>query len=188
MNSLVIGRRDSGKTNFVKHLCGKMGSPVIVFCNDFRVGKEYSDLTNNIYLYREKDVDKFLDGRYSLSREITIVFSDTVTSVKDFFKSKLCRHLFLNNRQYRLNLVFELQYCVDMKPELRANTDQVWATRDMNSNNINRLAKYFDVKPSDERFVFTNQVGEAIKAVFPVKPALSDPIPYDGVRFVYAPR
>lgn len=161
---------------------------IVLSCNK-AIGREYSDMTNNIYLFKEENVKEFLEGRNSASEPVTLVFTDTCIQDKSFLRSDLWKMLFLNHRQYALDLIIELQYCVNMKPELRCNVDRVWAARENTLACKRKLKEYFEVEPVDERYVFTNREGESIKAPFlsPSPPPFKHiSYPFVGVRFVYA--
>ena len=201
MNYLVVGKRACGKTTLVKHLCGELDNPVIVLCRDYGVGRDYCDITNNIYLYKEENVDKFLMGRDSSSEPVTFVFSDTCIGDRQFLKSPLWRKLCMNGRCYRVNVIVELHY-MHMPPELRANVDNIYVFKDINTTNRKSLWKYFfgnvptfrqfeelmDISTQDYECLVSSDPPSRVKAPFPAKPIAHVPIPYSGVRFAYASR
>jgi len=64
---------------------------------------------------------------------------------KNMFSSKntTMRDIFMNGRHYKITLYICLQYCVDIPPAMRANTDYVYALREPVTANQKRLHDFF---------------------------------------------
>ena len=62
---------------------------------------------------------------------------------KSVMKGKAIRDLFMNGRHLKITYCNALQYCMDMGPDLRSNTDYVFCLRENIIENRQRLYKYF---------------------------------------------
>jgi hypothetical protein len=62
---------------------------------------------------------------------------------KKVLKQKDVRMIFMNGRHWKICLIVSLQYMMDMSPDLRTNIDYVFALRENNRDNQQRLYKYF---------------------------------------------
>lgn len=188
MNTLVIGKRASGVTTFVKHLCAELESGIIVFVNHHFQASEYADITSNVYLYRDDDLKKFMEGRSKTSKTVTLIFSNCI---HNFFKSNVIQQLVKENQQYNINTIFELQHCMNIPHCMRINTNHVWVAREHNISILKNLQKMFNIDfVSDKLYHFTGKnlkdgTTSIIKAPFPTKPFVSIPISYKGIQFIH---
>ena len=62
---------------------------------------------------------------------------------KKVMQGKDIRDLFMNGRHLKITYCNALQYCMDMGPDLRSNTDYVFCLRENILENRSRLYKYF---------------------------------------------
>ena len=158
---LLVGRRGTGKSTLLRDLAWHFaqrrrddGSPLIDLCIGMSPTEESSEslgsfmppcLIHNEYsedvLQRLMDSQK-RDWKRGYGRNI-LLFLDDCGFDKKVFTSKIVRELFLNGRHRRIGLVFALQYCLDIPPDIRSNIDIVIAARDPIHTSREKLHRNF---------------------------------------------
>jgi hypothetical protein len=152
---LMIGKRGTGKTTLIND---------IMYHNrdkfQFGVGMSPTDDTTNalgafvpkccIYDdFDESALQRMLDrqkwagkGPPEKFHNVFCVLDDCAYDAKTF-KNKSIREVFMNGRHRKIFIVNAVQYMMDMPAGLRGQVDYVFATRDANIDQREKLWKYF---------------------------------------------
>lgn len=153
--TLLVGRRGTGKSTILRDLAWQFAQRQ---CIDLVVGMSPTEESSEslgsfiprtlIYNeYREDVLQKLMDSQRRAWRRghgpNVLLFLDDCGFDKSVFKSKIVRELFLNGRHRRIGLVFALQYCLDIPPDIRSNIDIVIAARDPIHSSREKLWKNF---------------------------------------------
>jgi hypothetical protein len=162
-NIILAGKRGTGKSILEKDLLYKQyvhfhqpkralfASPTADSTDEFK------KIVNN-----ECVTDKFdpaqLRELIDLQKRDSSVFNalvllDDCMYDKKSAKSVEFRDLIMNGRHYNIGLWNEMQYIMDMSPDIRSNVDYVFAFRDSSRNTREKLWKYFfGIFPTYEEF------------------------------------
>lgn len=71
------------------------------------------------------------------------IIADDCMADKKLWRSLTLRDLFLNGRHRKAFMIFTMQYCMDITPDLRTNIDYVFALMDDSIPNKERMYKQF---------------------------------------------
>lgn len=151
---LCIGKKGTGKSTMVAHLAYLIShyvdnaiamSPSLSSQETF---KQFMLPCNVFSDYRE---DKIVGIVTEQRRRQTAgeyvphiaIFMDDLGYDKAIFTSKVMRDVLMNGRQINLTLVFALQYCLDIKPDIRSNIDYVFTFTEKIGKNRKKLHENF---------------------------------------------
>jgi hypothetical protein len=107
--------------------------------------------------YTEPQVEKFWQRQKlaidHLQNPWSVLLIDDCMDNPSYFKKPLQLKLYKNGRHRKMLYILSLQYCMDVIPSIRANTDGVFILREPNIQNRERLYKnYAGIIPSFELF------------------------------------
>lgn len=161
--SVFIGKRGTGKTTLVTDmLWHKKHLPVGVVMSGTEEGNgHYGQFVPDSFIYSEFDkgvIEKIIRRQKKVSNRTQVdnrvfILLDDLMYDKRINKEKCMRLLYMNGRHWNVCLMVTLQYCMDMPPDLRSNTDYVFVLRE----NIVEVRKkiwknFFGVFPTFDMF------------------------------------
>ena len=154
--NILIGKRGSGKSVLLRdimynhrsfHDIGICCTPTMETASMFREFVPESLIYND---YNGAALQKIVVQqrmRQEAGKHVDRIFIvlDDCGYEKNMFSSKntAMRDIFMNGRHYKITLYICLQYCVDIPPAMRANTDYVYALREPVTGNRKRLHDFF---------------------------------------------
>lgn len=154
--NILIGKRGSGKSVLLRdimynhrsmHDIGVCCTPTMETAEMFKEfvpeSLIYNDYNGGV-LQRIVAQQRLRQESGKPVQRIFIVLDDCGYE-KSMFSSKnsTMRDIFMNGRHYKITLYICLQYCVDIPPAMRANTDYVYALREPVLGNQKRLHEFF---------------------------------------------
>ncbi len=152
---LLIGKRGSGKSVLMKdiayrlHQTGNIDFAAAFSPTEDTQGSFASFLPSSAIHddYDEAVINNILESqkqswRQGHGRTISLLLDDCCYD-KAILRSKTIRNLFLNGRHRHVGLVMASQYCLDMGPDLRTNTDIIICCRESIRGNREKLWKSF---------------------------------------------
>lgn len=151
---LCIGKKGTGKSTMVAHLAYLIShyvdnaiamTPSLSSQETFRM---FMPACNVYSDYREDKVVAILteQRRRQAAGEYVphiAIFMDDLGYDKSIFTSKVMRDVLMNGRQVNITLLFALQYCLDIKPDIRSNIDYVFAFSEKIGKNRKKLHENF---------------------------------------------
>ena len=165
ISTLIIGKRETGKTQLIKDFMIKMKNNnlvdtfVIFTCDSFK--SKYNDLcvsTDKIIttLNNVNIIENLLDYQEeNPTNKLMIIFDDYISDKKMLF-SKAFKELIFNARHYNIGIILSIQYPIGFSPEIRANMDFVMVYNENILSNQKRIYEhYFGIFPTFSSF---NQV------------------------------
>ena len=165
--TLLIGKRGSGKSHLLKYLaCQYAASGTTTMVIGFSPTDESSDVLCSFIpkslIYSEFDESVFENILKHQKRRIKagkprrnvlIVMDDMGFASKQVFKSKVMLQLFYNGRHSNINILFTLQYLVDLPSALRSNLDVIITLKENIMANRERLWRmFFGIFPTQKLF------------------------------------
>jgi len=150
---LIIGKRTSGKTNFIiNNIYSKISN---------EIDNIYIFTASHNYKFYEKITDLFYDIKdlnlilcdlfkeYKDKKTKTLVIFDNVINNIKFYKSNELMELFYNARHYEITLIATMEYPLGITPDLQLNFDYVITAQENFHSNIQRLYEdYFGFYPT----------------------------------------
>jgi energy-coupling factor transporter ATP-binding protein EcfA2 len=153
---LVIGRRGSGKSTLLEDIMFRFSERLQ---DGFVLGM--SPTQNSIDMM-ERHMPRALIFEEGFSKETFakllslaaliarkkkmrkgLLVMDDCNADKDAFRGKVMRDAFYNGRQYDLNILWAMHYCMDILPDLRTNVDFVFVLKENIRKNKERLYNNF---------------------------------------------
>lgn len=154
--NILIGKRGTGKSVLLRDILFNMR-------HNFDIGVCCTPTMETAEMFREFVPESLIYNDYDASvlqrivaqqrlrqesgKDIDSIFIvlDDCGYEKSMFSSKnsTIRDIFMNGRHYKITLFICLQYCVDIPPALRANTDYVYALREPVAVNQKKLHDFF---------------------------------------------
>lgn len=151
---IFVGKRGSGKSVLMKDIVGHLSKNV-------DIGLAMSPTEESAAFFRsilpptlvhedynEEALVNMIDFQRRYIRKnknfyhVMLLLDDCMYD-KKIMKGKPMRDLFMNGRHLKITFCNALQYCMDMGPDLRSNTDYVFCLRENIIENRQRLYKYF---------------------------------------------
>lgn len=157
---IMIGRKGTGKSTLIKDLlwfhqnipCG------VIMSGTEEANQAFSSLVPPLYIYKGFDADA-LENIVNRQKKYKAMFKengdylpfdhrafcviDDCMYDKKSFATEQMRELFMNGRHWDLFVLLSVQYCMDLSPPIRQNTDYLIACRDPNEESRKKLHKYF---------------------------------------------
>lgn len=165
MATLIIGRRECGKTHLVKDIINSynehnMIEELYIFTHEHKK-QNYTDIVYNIddimhlpinnyetyfedflKMVGEKQHKKYVEGKNNSSKNTMIVLDDIISNHKitrtQEFKNFIC-----NIHTLGINLICTLQFSTGICPEMRYQFDNVILFKDNNISNIKRCYEHY---------------------------------------------
>ena len=162
---LVIGRRGSGKSTLLEDILFHTQNRY-----DYTLGM--SPTHNSIQMlerhmpremvfdegFSKEQFQKLIALSALIARKNKLrnggLILDDCNADKEAFKSVTMRDAFMNGRQYGMNIVWAMHYCMDILPSLRTQVDYVFVLKDNIRKNKERLYNsFFGVFPRLDDFI-----------------------------------
>jgi hypothetical protein len=162
----MVGKKGTGKSTLVEDIMWfQQHIPVGAIMSATEEANEaYSRMAPPLFIYKNFDADALLrlinrqkkmkamykqNGNYLPFDHRAFVLMDDCMYDKKNFRGPLMRELFMNGRHWDLFVLITLQYVMDITPEIRTNTDYVFALKENVRKNRERLYnEFFGVFPS----------------------------------------
>lgn len=154
--NILIGKRGTGKSCLLRdilyhhrkmHDVGVCCSPTMETVEMFREFVPESFIYNDYNCSVLQRIVAQQRARQEAGKDIPRIFVilDDCGYEKSMFSTKniAMRDIFMNGRHYFITIYICLQYCVDIPPAFRANTDYVYALREPVVDNQKRLHNFF---------------------------------------------
>jgi len=162
---VIIGKPKTGKSSIIasilhskRHLipCGMVFSGTEVSNNFYKkmfpstfVFNEYNDDQIEKFINRQKVAIKYLSGGNPWS----VLIIDDCTDKPSVFNDSKQIALFKNGRHWKMLYILAMQYCMDIRPSLRATVDGVFILREPNVRFRKSIYdNYASIIPSFELF------------------------------------
>lgn len=163
---ICLGKKGTGKSSLIEDImwfqqnipCGAIMSATE------EANEAYAKMAPPLFIYKEFDADALLsiinrqkrmkklykeNGDYLPFDHRAFVLLDDCMFDKKNFKGPLVRELFMNGRHWDLFVLITMQYIMDVTPEIRSNTDYLFALKENIRKNRERLhAEFFGMFPS----------------------------------------
>ena len=157
----VIGKRATGKTELIKVILRKIRRRynnvfVLVFSDLACCRDEYGSLVDDVQPCEMDKVSAYTQRFEQVAQNarraappstydphFVMIFSETLTSQREFKRSEVLQRLVMNHRHFNTTLIFEEQYCEGWNPAIRANEDYVYMFRDRAVPNVRKLWQYY---------------------------------------------
>jgi hypothetical protein len=164
ISTLIIGKREVGKTQLIKDFMVKMKNNnlvdtfVIFTCDIFKL--KYNDLcvsTDKITNINDINIiENLLDYQEkNPTNKLMIIFDDSISD-KKILSSDAFKELIFNARHYNIGIIISIQFPISFLPAIRSNMDLVIVYKDDIVSNQKRIYEhYFGIFPTFSSF---NQV------------------------------
>lgn len=176
---VMIGKKGTGKSTLVEEIMWfQQNIPVgCIMSATEEANEAYSEMAPPLFIYKEFDADALLrlinrqkkmksmfkqnGDKLPFDHRAFLLMDDCMYDKKNF-RSPLVRELFMNGRHWDLFVLITIQYLMDITPDVRANTDYVFALKENIRKNREKMYKeFFGVFPSfalfDELFLEVTQ-------------------------------
>ena len=162
-NAVVIGKKHTGKSTLIQDILyylSRTGIPrACVFSGTEESNGFYRQFIPGTFIFDDKDVENRLTAIVnkqkqlamqkrlgevddSLDMRIVIVLDDLGYN-KNVLKSEIIRQIFMNGRHHQIILIVACQYCMNLTPDLRTNSDYVFVLKQDCFKNIKSLHDNF---------------------------------------------
>jgi hypothetical protein len=138
--SLILGQRESGKTNLLCHLINKnkkLDTTKAIYIMTSKPNDiTYTDIASDKhkFIFKPKDVEileeiimlqkvKYIEN---ILDHIIIIIDDCITFASDITKKQCIQDLFFNNDIYGVTLYLTMQYPFNLRPALRSQIDYLF--------------------------------------------------------------
>ena len=163
---VMVGKKGTGKSTLVQDIMWfQQHIPVGAIMSATEEANEaYSKMAPPLFIYKNFDADALLRliNRQKKMKHMwkengdslpfdhrAFVLMDDCMYDKKNFRGPLMRELFMNGRHWDLFVLITLQYVMDITPEIRTNTDYVFALKENVRKNRERLYnEFFGVFPN----------------------------------------
>lgn len=152
-NTLIIGKRCSGKTSFVIHEIYRQLQSILdtiyVIVGDNCSIDQYSNITNKVY--NSKELNEIYNNiTQNHDKKSLIIFDDVII---DLLPPLTMESLLMSGCHLNTSVVIVSGYSIELKPNLRNNMDNYIVAEDNNISNIKRLyEQFFSIYPSFNSF------------------------------------
>ena len=166
--ALIIGKRSTGKTTFIKDLLDKINpSGLTIFTS--KDLSEYDKYKGNKYTQLDYNILESIIKEQVMKRDYKVINSPHTIVIDDNnidYKNRIINELLYNGCHYHINIIISTSYS-NLGPEARCNMDYVYLLYDNSMNSKKRLYKHYaGMFPSydnfDETFKLNIQDHEAM--------------------------
>jgi len=150
---VFVGKRRSGKTVLVTELMyyKRHFTKGVVMCGSDANVDHYSKFIPPIFVFDKFDIAKLgkivethkKRRRRGLKERMFILLDDCAYDSKSL-NSLVIKDLFFNGRNHGIFLVITMQYCLNLKPELRNNVDFTFLCHEKNPKTREKLFENFN--------------------------------------------
>jgi hypothetical protein len=171
----VVGKRNTGKSEIIKNIMyhnRDIPSGIIIspteqgnsfyssFCPSLFIHYTYDTLLLKNILDRQKKLIK-KNGHHP-KYDFFVILDDCMFNKTEINKDINLRQFFMNGRHFQIFLIMSVQYIMDLSVTLRTNIDFVFAMKENNIQNIERLYNsFFGIFSSKQLFIQAfNQITE----------------------------
>lgn len=157
---VLIAKRGSGKSVLARDLLyfkRHLAAGVVMSGTEDGNGY-YSSFVPDLFIYSEYDraaLERLVERQRRMSKAGTaqpvFVVMDDCLYDRKFLSDKVIRNIFMNGRHLSLFVLITAQYCYDLSPNLRANTDFVFVLRE-NLYREKLYKNFFTMVPSFDMF------------------------------------
>lgn len=178
MTTLIIGKREVGKTQLIKDFMVKMKNNnlvdlLVIFTNESTKLK-YIDLcvSTDKIITKQNDINilkNLIDNQEKNPTNKLMIIIDDFFVDKKLLSLELFKKLIFNARYYNIGIIISIQFSLGFSPEIRAQMDLVMVYNDDIVSNQKRLYEhYFGMVPTFNSF---NQI---IKSLNPYECLVCD--------------
>jgi hypothetical protein len=176
---LMIGKKGTGKSTIIQDIMWfQQNIPVGTIMSATEESNEaYSQMAPPLFIYKNFDAEALerlinrqiklksmykQNGNYLPFDHRAFLLIDDCMYDKKSFRNILIRELFMNGRHWDLFVLISVQYLMDVTPEIRTNTDYVFALKEnIRKNREKMYNEFFGVFPNftifDELFLEVTQ-------------------------------
>ena len=150
---VFIGKRRSGKSVLVTELMyyKRHFKKGVVMCGSISNVQHYSRFIPGIFVYNKFDifklkniVEKHKKRRMKFPNEKMFILLDDCAYDSKALNSLIIKELFFNGRHHGILLIITMQYCLNLKPELRNNIDFTFLCHEKNPKTKEKLFDNFN--------------------------------------------
>jgi len=163
---IMVGKKGTGKSTLVEDIMWfQQNIPIGTIMSATEESNEaYSNMAPPLFIYKNFDAEALLklinrqkrmksmykqNGNYLPFDHRAFLLMDDCMFDKKNFKGPLVRELFMNGRHWDLFVLITMQYVMDITPEIRSNTDYLFALKENIRKNREKLYnEFFGVFPS----------------------------------------
>lgn len=162
----LIGRSGSGKSRIIKsilrHKSQLLGSGIVISSTE-NENKFYSSILPDLYIhddYSEKIVENFIERqKLAVTQEHlkdnpwSLLILDDVIDDPSLLRTNLYKQIYKFGRHWKFLFILSLQYCLDISPTIRTNTEGIFIMRDPIRINRKKIwENYASIIPTFELF------------------------------------
>lgn len=146
---VVIGKPGTGKSTLITSLMYEKRAifPVgLVMSGTEDSNGHYQRMFPSTFVYNQLHEDKLHSfitrqkvAKKHLPNPWAILLLDDCTDDPKIFSKPIFQGIFKNGRHWKMLFILSLQYCMDVKPVIRANVDGVFILREPNLKNRKKL-------------------------------------------------
>lgn len=145
----VIGKAGTGKSTMLKSLLYEKSAifPIAMGMSGTEDSNQFlSSILPKLFIYNNLDTEKIKDfvkrqkyAKKYLKNPWGVLILDDVTDDPKIFNDTLFKGIYKNGRHWKLLFILSLQYCMDIKPDIRSNIDGTFLLRETNLRNRRSL-------------------------------------------------
>jgi energy-coupling factor transporter ATP-binding protein EcfA2 len=153
----IIGRPGCGKTSIIKHIIymhRDRFSKALLMSGTTESSNDFSGIIPDIFVhggYNAALLDNFWEKQKRLVRKRgkgfpgnqCLIMLDDLMHDTSWVNSKTIADIFMNGRHYDTLFIVAMQYCMGIKPALRACLDYIFICREPNQNNKRKLLEHY---------------------------------------------
>lgn len=146
---VVIGKPGTGKSTLITSLLFEKRAvfPVgLVMSGTEDSNGHYQKMFPSSFVYNKLDEKKLNDyitrqkvSKLHIQNPWSVLLLDDCTDDPKIFSKPIFQGIFKNGRHWKMLFILSLQYCMDVKPVIRANVDGVFILREPNLRNRKSL-------------------------------------------------
>lgn len=146
---VVIGKPGTGKSTLITSLLYEKRAvfPVgLVMSGTEDSNGHYQKMFPSSFVYNKLDEKKLNDyitrqkvAKLHIQNPWSVLLLDDCTDDPKIFLKPIFQGIFKNGRHWKMLFILSLQYCMDVKPVIRANVDGVFILREPNLRNRKSL-------------------------------------------------
>ena len=162
----VIGRSGSGKSRIISSILRNkaqlIGSGMVLSLTE-NENKFFSNILPNLYIYdeyEERYIERFIERqKLAVTQEHlkdnpwSLLILDDVIDDPSLLRTNLYKQIYKFGRHWKFLFILSLQYCLDISPTIRTNTEGIFIMRDPIRVNRKKIwENYASIIPTFELF------------------------------------